>query len=106
LRALPRPGAAGADRHGGWRTDRAQQRPQRNNDLYGSTVQLAARLCAHAQPSQILLSNAVAELCIGKALPLTDVGRVSLKGFEQPVHAHAVATDVRQAWARDEGSGI
>ncbi len=63
---------------------------ERNNDLYGSTVQLAARLCAHAQPAQILVSNAVAELCIGKALPLTDIGLVQLKGFEHPVHAHAV----------------
>jgi class 3 adenylate cyclase len=75
---------------------------ERNNDLYGSTVQLAARLCAHAQPSQILISNAVAELCIGKALPLTDIGRVTLKGFDQPIHAHAVATDARVAWARAE----
>lgn len=63
---------------------------ERNNDLYGSTVQLAARLCAHAQPAQILVSNAVAELCIGKALPMTDVGRLTLKGFDQPVQAHAV----------------
>lgn len=66
---------------------------ERNNDLYGSTVQLAARLCAHAQPAQILVSNAVAELCIGKALPLADAGHVTLKGFEQPVRVHLVATD-------------
>ncbi len=63
---------------------------ERANDLFGSTVQLAARLCSHAAPGQILVSNAVAELCIGKALPLKDMGRVALKGFEQPVHAHAV----------------
>jgi class 3 adenylate cyclase len=35
-------------------------------DLFGSTVQLAARLCSHAQPEQSLVSNVVAELCIGK----------------------------------------
>jgi class 3 adenylate cyclase len=63
---------------------------ERHNDLFGSTVQLAARLCAHAEPEQILVSNAVAELCIGKALPLRDVGPVALKGFDQPVRAHCI----------------
>jgi class 3 adenylate cyclase len=63
---------------------------ERHNDLFGSTVQLAARLCAYADPEQILVSNAVAELCLGKALPFKDLGRVALKGFEQPVHVHAL----------------
>ncbi|MGQ0532855.1 MAG: nickel-binding protein [Caulobacteraceae bacterium] len=61
------------------------------NDLFGTVVQLAARLCTHAEPQQILVSNVVAELCAGRQLPLRDVGQLSLKGFEQPVHAHAVA---------------
>jgi class 3 adenylate cyclase len=60
------------------------------NDLFGAAVQLAARLCRHAEPEQILVSNAVAELCAGKVLPMQDVGALSLKGFEHPVHAHAV----------------
>jgi len=63
---------------------------EHHNDFFGSTVQLAARLCAHADPEQILLSNAVAELCIGKSLPLRDVGNVSLKGFDQPIHVHCI----------------
>lgn len=63
---------------------------ERHNDLFGSTVQLAARLCAHADPEQILVSNAVAELCIGKALPFRDLGSIALKGFEQPVRVHAL----------------
>ena len=61
------------------------------NDLFGTTVQLAHRLCAHAEPQQILVSNAVAELCEGKKLPMRQIGAVSLKGFDHPVHAHAVA---------------
>ena len=64
---------------------------EQNNDLFGSTVQLAARLCTHAQPEQILVSNAIAELCIGKGLLFEDVGEVKLKGFGSPVRAHAVA---------------
>lgn len=64
---------------------------ERSNDLFGSTVQLAARLCAHAEPEQILVSNAVAELCLGKALPLKDAGRVALKGFDEPVQVHCIS---------------
>jgi class 3 adenylate cyclase len=64
---------------------------EQHNDLFGCTVQLAARLCAQAQPEQILVSNAIAELCIGKGLSFEDVGEVTLKGFGSPVRAHAAA---------------
>jgi class 3 adenylate cyclase len=64
---------------------------EQNNDLFGSTVQLASRLCAHAHPQQILVSNAIAELCLGKGLLFEDLGEVSLKGFGYPVRAHAAA---------------
>jgi len=63
---------------------------EHHNDLFGCTVQLAARLCSHAQAEQILVSNVVAELCEGKALPFEDLGEVALKGFDHPVRAHAV----------------
>src|SRR5882724_10866710 len=64
---------------------------EQHNDLFGSTVQLAARLCAHAQPEQILVTNAVAELCLGKGFSFEDLGEVSLKGFNSPVRAHAAS---------------
>ncbi len=70
---------------------------EQHNDLFGMTVQLAARLCAHARPEQILVSNAIAELCIGKGLLFEDLGEVVLKGFGYPVRAHAAAW--RQAGA-------
>lgn len=54
-------------------------------DLFGSTVQLAARLCAQAEPGQVLVSNVVADLCIGKNLKFIDAGCCELKGFEAPV---------------------
>ena len=60
------------------------------HDLFGATVQLAARLCSHAQPDQILVSNVVAELCLGKGLPFKDLGDVVLKGFSRPIRVHAV----------------
>ena len=64
---------------------------EQNDDLFGSTVQLAARLCAQAQPEQILVSNAIPDLCIGKGLVFEELGEVVLKGFGQPVRAHAAA---------------
>jgi class 3 adenylate cyclase len=64
---------------------------EHHDDLFGCTVQLAARLCSHARPEQIIVSNAIADLCIGKGLQFEDLGEVLLKGFEQPVRAHAVA---------------
>jgi class 3 adenylate cyclase len=64
---------------------------EQRNDLFGSTVQLASRLCAHAQPEQILVTNAIAELCLGKGLLFEDLGDVVLKGFGSPVRAHAAA---------------
>jgi class 3 adenylate cyclase len=63
---------------------------EQNNDIFGTTVQLAARLCSHAEPDQILVSTAVAELCIGKGLTFRPLGEVSLKGFDRPVQVHAV----------------
>ena len=68
---------------------------EQHHDLFGCTVQLAARLCSQASPEQILVSNAIAELCLGKGFSFQDVGEVVLKGFAQPVRAHAVV------WAGD-----
>src|SRR4030095_6139042 len=63
---------------------------ENHHDLFGSTVQLAARLCAHAQPEQSLVSNVVAELCIGKGLTFQDLGEVTLRGFDQPIRVHVL----------------
>ena len=63
---------------------------EHHNDLFGSTVQLSARLCAHAEPEQIVVSNVVAELCLGKGVNFADLGALNLKGFAQPVRAHSV----------------
>lgn len=63
---------------------------EKHQDLFGLSVNLAARLCSHAEPDQSLVSNVVAELCIGKGLRFQDMGEVSLKGFDRPVRVHAV----------------
>jgi len=63
---------------------------EQGEDLFGSTVQLAARLCAQAEPGQTLVSNVVADLCIGKNLKFLDIVECQLKGFAEPIHARPV----------------
>jgi class 3 adenylate cyclase len=59
-------------------------------DLFGAVVQLAARLCAHAEPGGILTSTAVRDLSIGKGFVFIDQGEVALRGFVEPVRPYAV----------------
>ena len=59
-------------------------------DLFGSTVQLAARICGHAKPEQILVTRVIRELCIGKKLPFSDQGEIPLRGFDEPVQLYEV----------------
>lgn len=63
---------------------------ERDKDIFGSTVQLAARLCAHAKAEEILVSNVVAELCAGKGLMFRPLGEVAFKGFDHSIQVHAV----------------
>jgi class 3 adenylate cyclase len=59
-------------------------------DLFGTAVQLAARICAHAQPGEILAPIVVRELAAGKGFLLSDRGDVALRGFEDPVRLFEV----------------
>jgi class 3 adenylate cyclase len=61
-----------------------------HDDLFGSTVQLAARLCAQAEPGQVLVSSVIAGLCLGKGLKFTGVSSCQLKGFDDPIETHVV----------------
>ncbi|TET98471.1 MAG: hypothetical protein E3J29_03650 [Dehalococcoidia bacterium] len=61
-----------------------------DEDLFGTAVQLAARICAHAEPGQILASNVVRELAAGKGVMFSDRGEVTLRGFEEPVRLYEV----------------
>ena len=60
-------------------------------DLFGTAVQLAARVCAQAEPGQILASNVVRELVAGKGFLFSDLGDVVLRGFEDPVRLYEVS---------------
>jgi len=59
-------------------------------DLFGAAVQLAARVCARAEPGQVLAANVVRELAAGKRFLFSDLGEVVLRGFEDPVRLYEV----------------
>jgi class 3 adenylate cyclase/pimeloyl-ACP methyl ester carboxylesterase len=59
-------------------------------DLFGTAVQLAARICAHAEPGQILVPIVVRELAAGKKFLFADLGEAVLRGFEDPVRLFEV----------------
>ena len=63
---------------------------EEDNDLFGTTVQMAARLCSHASNDGILVSGVVQELCAGKNLAFVNPGERHLKGFDQPVRVYEV----------------
>lgn len=53
--------------------------------LFGSTVNLTARICNHAEPGQILASHVVRDLSVGRNFPFRPYGEVILKGFPDSV---------------------
>jgi class 3 adenylate cyclase len=63
---------------------------EQRHDLFGSTVQLAARLCAFAQPDQVVVSGETYDLCQDAGLRFHDASHAQLKGFDQPVRVHTV----------------
>jgi class 3 adenylate cyclase len=60
-----------------------------SNDLFGATVQTAARLCQAAEPNAILVSGAVRDV-LGSTFDARDLGPRALKGFVQPVVVYEV----------------
>jgi class 3 adenylate cyclase len=63
---------------------------EHHDDLFGATVQLAARLCALAEPEQIMAANVVRDLCLGKKFSFRDHGEKELKGFNRAVSVYEV----------------
>jgi class 3 adenylate cyclase len=57
-------------------------------DLFGTAVQLAARICGQAEPGQILAPIVVRELAAGKQFLFADLGETELRGFEDPVRLY------------------
>ena len=63
---------------------------EEHGDLYGKAVQLAARLCAHAQAGTILAAQIVADRCKDTEHDFLDRGEITPKGFQRPIHVYEV----------------
>ncbi|MDF2997137.1 MAG: cyclase [Xanthobacteraceae bacterium] len=61
-----------------------------SNDLFGTTVQTAARLCQEAEPCTIVVSGVISEL-LSDRRRLVSLGHKALKGFVHPVEAFEVS---------------
>ena len=56
-----------------------------HNDLFGTTVQLASRLCSEAEAAGIVVSGFVRDLCDVDAAYFVALGERRLKGFSERV---------------------
>ena len=65
-------------------------------DLFGTAVNLAARIAAKAEGGEILASDVVRQLVAGKGFLFADRGDVALRGFADPVRLFEVR------WRADE----
>jgi class 3 adenylate cyclase len=60
------------------------------DDLFGTAVQIASRVCSSAEAGQILVSDVVRQLVAGKGFLFADAGDVVLRGFDEPVRLYEV----------------
>jgi class 3 adenylate cyclase len=56
-----------------------------SNQLFGLSVNLASRLCDAAGPGEVLVSDVVRGLAMGKSFRFEERGDMRFKGFEDPI---------------------
>jgi len=61
-----------------------------DEDLFGTAVNMAARIAARAQGGEILASDVVRQLVAGKGFLFSDRGDTVLRGYEDPVRLYEV----------------
>lgn len=61
-----------------------------SNDLFGGTVQMAARLCAAADPDSIFVTETIRSFA-PSAIEVIERGNQSMKGFSEPVPVYEVS---------------
>ena len=64
---------------------------EEGDDLFGSAVQMAARICDIAQADAILVSREVRDACTDVDLRFEPTGSETLKGFSEPVQLFSPA---------------
>ncbi len=60
------------------------------DDLFGTSVDLAKRICDQAESGEILVSDVVRQLAAGKDFLFSDRGEVVPKGFDEAVRLYTV----------------
>jgi len=63
---------------------------RRGNDLFGSTVNVAARIAALASPGQLLATRPVADVAAASGIVVQDIGDVALRSIADPVPLHSI----------------
>jgi adenylate cyclase len=63
---------------------------RRANDLFGSTVNVAARIAALASPGQLLATKSVADVAAASGIVVRDIGNVALRSIADPVPLYSV----------------
>jgi class 3 adenylate cyclase len=63
---------------------------EEGSDLFGTTVQLAARTCAHAEPGCILVTQVVRDQYPGDKTIFSDLGAITPKGFDHAIRVYEV----------------
>ena len=66
---------------------------EEDDDLFGTTVQLSARIVDKAASEQVFVSEIVRGICAGKDFRFANRGPYDLKGFEAPVTLYEVIWD-------------
>ena len=73
---------------------------RRSNDLFGSTVNIAARIAALASPGQLLATQSVADIAIASGIVARDLGTVALRSIADhvPLYSIELAPAFDPAW--------
>jgi adenylate cyclase len=73
---------------------------RRGNDLFGSTVNIAARIAAFAQPGQLLATQPVADIATASGIVARNIGKVALRSIADhiPLHCIELAPAFDPAW--------
>jgi class 3 adenylate cyclase len=68
----------------------AEDDPGGRGDLFGTAVNMAARIASKAEGGEILVADVVRQLVAGKEFLFNDRGDTELRGFEDPVRVYEV----------------
>ncbi|HEY5625988.1 MAG TPA: adenylate/guanylate cyclase domain-containing protein [Dehalococcoidia bacterium] len=68
----------------------AEDDPGGRGDLFGTAVNMAARIASKAEGGEVLVADVVRQLVAGKEFLFADRGDTELRGFEDPVRVYEV----------------